>query len=282
MKIGLVLQGGGTRGMYTAGVLDVFLEKGITFDGVIGVSAGAVHACSYLSGQRGRSLRYFKKYCADPRFMSLRSLLKTGDLVGADFCYHELPDRLDIYDNDAYLNCGVPFYACCTNLETGKAEYLSVKDMRGDIDILRASASIPFVSRIVMIDGKPYLDGGCADSVPIRAFRDMGYPRNVVILTRCERFPKEPKCALLSRLRYHKYPAFIHTMDTRQAVYDQTEEALYAMEKAGEIFLIRPSRPLPVRAIEKDASRIEAAYRIGRADALQLLDRLTSWLQQSK
>ena len=132
MKTGLVLEGGGVRGLYTAGVLDVFLEHGIHFDGVIGVSAGAIHGCSYLSGQHGRSIRYYTKYCSDPRFMSFSSLIRTGDLVGADFCYHEIPEKLDVYDNDAFLRNGIPFYAVCSNVETGKPEYLQMTDMIRD------------------------------------------------------------------------------------------------------------------------------------------------------
>ena len=158
-KTGLVLEGGGVRGIYTAGVLDVFMAHGLQFDGLIGVSAGAIHGCSYLSGQQGRSIRYYRKYVGDPRFMSLRSWIRTGDLVGVDFCYHELPDRLDVYDHEAFLRNPTPFYAVCTNVETGQAEYLRITDMRGQIDVLRASASLPYCSRIVEIGGCKYLDG---------------------------------------------------------------------------------------------------------------------------
>ena len=153
-KTGLVLEGGGVRGIYTAGVLDVFMEHGLSFDGVIGVSAGAIHACSWLSGQKGRSIRYYCKYVGDPRFMSWRSWLKTGDVVGADFCYRELPDELDIYDHDAFLKNPTPFYVVCTDVETGKPAYIRVTDMRGQIDCLRASASLPYFSRIVEVDRK--------------------------------------------------------------------------------------------------------------------------------
>jgi len=157
-KTGLVLEGGGFRGIYTAGVLDVFMEEGLSFEGLIGVSAGAIHGCSFISGQKGRSIRYYLKYCADPRFMSLRSLIKTGDLVGVDFCYHELPEQLDVYDNAAFLKNPAAFYAVVTNVETGQAEYLQLHDMFRDIDILRASASMPYVSRIVKWQGKKLLD----------------------------------------------------------------------------------------------------------------------------
>lgn len=184
MKTGLVLEGGGSRGIYTAGILDVFLEEGISFDGVIGVSAGAIHGCSFLSGQKGRSIRYCKKYCADPRFMRLYSWMTTGDVVGAEFCYHEIPEKLDVYDNEAFRRCGVPFYMVCSNVETGKPEYISITDVNAQVEYLRASASLPCFSRIVEIDGKKFLDGGCTDSIPVDAFRKMGFGWNVVILTR--------------------------------------------------------------------------------------------------
>ena len=137
------------RGIYTAGVLDVFMDHGITFDGVIGVSAGALHGCSFVSGQKGRSIRYYMKYRSDKHFMSLWNLLRTGDVVGEKFCYHEIPERLDPYDYEAFLKSKTKFYAVCTNVETGKAEYLQITDMRGQVDIMRASASMPYVSRIV-------------------------------------------------------------------------------------------------------------------------------------
>ena len=157
MKTGLVLEGGGVRGIYTAGVLDVFMEHGITFDGVIGVSAGAIHGCSYLSNQKGRSIRYYKKYCNDPRFMSFKNWIKTGDIVGADFCYRQLPDELDIYDHEQFYKNTSDFYVTCSNVETGKPEYIQIKDMKTQIDALRASASLPYFSRVVEINDKKYL-----------------------------------------------------------------------------------------------------------------------------
>jgi len=132
-KTGLVLEGGAMRGMYTAGVLDVFMDNGITFDGVIGTSMGAITGCSYVSGQKGRTIRYNKKYCKDKRYMSFYSLLTTGDMVGNQFCYHELPEKLDLYDNEAFKRSGTEFYVTCTNVETGEAEYIKVNDMVEEI-----------------------------------------------------------------------------------------------------------------------------------------------------
>lgn len=277
MKTGLVLEGGGVRGIYTAGVLDVFMEHGITFDGVIGVSAGAVHGCSFLSGQHGRSLRYYKKYSSDPRFMSIRSLIKTGNIVGVDFCYHELPEKLDLYDNEAFLRCGVPFYAVCSNVETGEAEYLQIHDMIKEIDIVRASASMPFVSKIVEINGNKYLDGGSTDSIPVEQFTKMGYERNVVVLTRDADYRKKKELSLLSRIMYRKYPAFAKVQGKRHEVYNQTVERILKLEKEGSAFVIRPSRPLKIKRTENRPERIEEIYNIGRNDALAQIETLKVW-----
>lgn len=174
-KTGLVLEGGGMRGIYTAGVLDVFMENGITFDGVIGVSAGAIHGCSFVSGQKGRSIRYYMKYCRNWQFMSFRSLLLTGNIAGEKFCYHTLPEKLDPYDYEAFKKSPTKFYVGCSNVETGKAEYLPITDMKEQIDRMRASASLPLVSKIVKTAGLKLLDGGCTDSIPVKAFAKMGY-----------------------------------------------------------------------------------------------------------
>ena len=174
MKTGLVLEGGAKRGIYTAGVLDVFLENGISFDGVIGVSAGAIHGCSYVSGQAGRSIRYNLNYGNDYRFMSFRSWLLSGNIVDVKFCYHDLPEKLDPFDNEAFENSPAKFYVVCSNVETGQPEYIRCRNMTTEIDYLRASASLPLVSKIVNIGGKRLLDGGIVDSIPVRAFMNMG------------------------------------------------------------------------------------------------------------
>lgn len=280
MKTGLVLEGGSVRGIYTAGVLDVFLEHGICFDGVIGVSAGAIHGCSYLSGQHGRSIRYYMKYCGDPRFMSFRSLIKTGDLVGEDFCYHEIPEKLDRYDNEAFMRNGVPFYAVCSNVETGKPEYLQMTDMFTQIDILRASASMPYVSRMVEISGKKYLDGGSTDSIPVDAFREMGYEKNVVVLTRDIAYRKKPELRALAKLKYRKYPAFAKAQADRHLHYNRQVERVLELEKEGSIFVIRPSEPPAIGRMESDPEKVRQHYNRGREDALKRLPALQEWLQK--
>ena len=281
MKTGLVLEGGGVRGIYTAGVLDALLDAGITFDGVIGVSAGAIHGCSYLSGQRGRSIRYYRKYVTDPRFMSLRSWITTGDIVGADFCYHELPDKLDVYDHDAFLWCGTPFYVVCTDVETGQPAYLRITDMRAQIDLLRASASLPYFSRVVRFDGHKYLDGGCSDSIPVDAFMRMGYGRNVVVLTRDAAYRKTPEMSLLPRMVYRRYLAFVRTLEERHRAYNAQVERIAELERQGSIFVIRPGAALDIGRLEKDPQKVQRVYDTGFADANRYLTELRAWLENN-
>lgn len=280
-KTGLVLEGGGMRGIYTAGVLDVFLEKGVEFDGVIGVSAGVVHGCSFLSGQRGRSIRYYKRYCKDWRFMSFRNLLLTGDMVGEKFCYHDLPDRLDPFDYEAFGRSRAEFYAVCSNVATGKAEYLRMEDLKKQVDIMRASASLPCISKMVRLNGKKYLDGGCTDSIPVRAFRRMGFCRNVVVLTRQEGYVKQAEMSGLVRLRYWRYPRLVRAMERRHVDYNKTIRYIRRLEEAGEVFVICPSRELTIGRMEHNPQKMQEAYDLGRQDALQHMDRLLKWLKTS-
>ncbi len=280
MKTGLVLEGGAMRGIYTAGVLDVFLEHEIKVDGVIGVSAGAIHGCSYVSGQHGRSIRYYMKYMKDPRFMSFRSLLRTGNLVGVEFCYHELPDRLDVFEHEAFEKSGIDFYVTCTNVETGKAEYIYMDNMH-DVDYLQASASMPLVSRIVEIEGRKLLDGGVADSIPVQAFRAMGYEKNVVILTRPEGYRKRPSNMALARRIYRKYPAFIKAMEQRYLCYNETIEEIARLEKSGEILVIRPSRNPGIGRMEKRPEKVKEVYELGCEDAVKKLEQVKAFLTAS-
>ncbi|MDD3252184.1 MAG: patatin family protein [Lachnospiraceae bacterium] len=277
-KTGLVLEGGGMRGIFTAGVLDVFMEEGITFDGVIGVSAGAVHGSSFVSGQHGRSIRYYKKYCNDKRFMSYWNLIRTGDVAGVQFCYHELPDIWDPYDYEAFRNAHTEFYVTCTNVESGKAEYLRICDMKKQVDLMRASASLPYVSRIVVKQGLKLLDGGLADSIPVLAFREMGFRKTVVVLTRQKGYIKPPEKTRLARVMYHKYPEFIETIRRRNQVYNKTLRRIEELEAAGEIFVIRPDAPPEMGRIERDPEKLQQLYDRGRRDALRRLPDLKLWL----
>lgn len=279
MKTGLVLEGGGTRGIYTAGVLDVFMELGIEFDGVIGVSAGAIHGCSYISKQIGRSIRYYKRYSNDKRFMSMRNLILTGDFAGDEFCYHDLPEKLDKYDYETFNKSKTEFYVTCSNLQTGKAEYIRITDMKNQIDYMRASASLPYVSRIVEIDGYKLLDGGCCDSIPLRAFQKKGFDKCVVVLTRNKEYVKKPEQTQLAKIFYKKYPRFIKALERRHLVYNKTVEMISKLEKEGKVFVIRPQCDLNIGRIEKDPNELQRVYDIGRKDAMKCVNSMSKWLE---
>lgn len=282
IKTGLVLEGGGMRGMYTDGILDVFMDHGISFDGVIGVSAGAIHGSSFVSGQKGRNIRYYKKYIRDNRFISMKNLIKTGDIAEVQFCYHDLPEKLDLYDYDAFNRSKTEFYAVCSNVETGQPEYIRITDMKGQIDVIRASASLPYVSRLVEYDGMKLLDGGCTDSIPLMEFRKMGFSKNAVILTRPKGYRKEPEQLAMAKIRYRKYPAFVEALSHRHERYNETVEQIEQLEKAGEIFVLRPDKPLEIGRLERSPEKLQQVYEIGRRDALMKLRDLKYWLQQDE
>lgn len=279
MKTGLVLEGGAKRGIYTAGVLDVLLENNILTDGVIGVSAGAIHGCSYVALQKGRSIRYNMKYGNDYRFMSFKSWLKTGSVVDTQFCYHELPEKLDPFDNETFQKSGIQFYVTCSNLDSGKAEYILCRDMFAEIDYLRASASLPLVSKIVEVGSKKLLDGGITDSIPLKAFESMGYEKNIVILTRPKGYRKKPNpLAWLSALVYRKYPRFVEAIYKRHNMYNDELDYVAQREKAGQALVLRPSRFIKVAKMEQDLNRVKEMYELGRRDAMTQLDKIKKFL----
>jgi predicted patatin/cPLA2 family phospholipase len=280
MKTGLVLEGGAHRAIYTAGVLDVFMENNIAFDGVIGVSAGAIHGCSYVAQQKGRSIAYTLKYAADRRYMSFYSLLTTGNMVGEKFCYHELPDKLFPFDYAKFAESGVDFYVTCSNLETGKAEYILCRDMKRDMAYLRASASMPFVSRVSEIDDKKLLDGGICDSIPVRAFQNMGFERCVCVLTREYGYRKKAnKLNPIAGIFYHRYPKFAAAIRRRHLMYNEELADISEQEQAGKIFVIRPGRLIKISHTEKNKKILQAVYELGRKDAQNALPKLQNFLQ---
>lgn len=265
-KKGLVLEGGAMRGLFTAGVMDVLMENHVTFDGAIGVSAGAVFGCNYKSQQIGRVLRYNTKFCKDPRYASFRSLLKTGDLYGAEFCYHELPNKLDLFDTDTYKKNPMEFYVVCTDLKTGKPVYHNCQTGDGtDITWMRASASMPMVSRVVEVDGYQLLDGGIADSIPIRKFQEMGYNKNVIVLTQPSDYIKHKNKILpLLRIALRKYPEVIHDLEVRHDMYNQTTAYVRLLEQQGDVCVIRPEAPLNIKQVEHDPAELKRVYALGR------------------
>lgn len=280
MKTGLVLEGGGMRATYTIGVLDVMMERGIEFDGIIGVSAGAIHGASYKSKQPGRNIRYYKKYASDKRFMSFRTLLLTGDMVGREFCYNEIPWKLDPIDNETFKTNPTEFYVVCANVLTGQTEYFKVDDLRDPVQMeyLRASASLPFVSKVVEVGGYSLLDGGMTDSIPLKKFMEMGYGKNVVVATQPDSYVKKPENLAMAKIMYAKYPNFIGAMEKRPDMYNSEKEYILESEKRGEIFFIRPKQSLNISRTDTDPEHLEQVYQVGRADALEIIDDLARFL----
>ncbi|MBQ9835358.1 MAG: patatin family protein [Akkermansia sp.] len=280
-KTGLVLEGGAMRGMFTAGILDVFMEKGIRVDGTIGVSAGAAFGVNYKSGQIGRAIRYNTRFCNDPRYCGWRCLLRDGNIFSRDFAYEEVPLKHDPFDFTAYCANSMPFYLVCTNVETGQPvyhQYMGWEDH--GFEWIRASASMPLVSEFVEIDGCKLLDGGIADSIPLRYFESLGYNRNVVILTQPPMYEKKENALLfLVRLKYRKYPHLVRAMQQRHVVYNETLRYIEAKEQAGEIFVLRPESPLPVSRVEKNPANLRRAYEIGRQLAHSKLELVQGFLE---
>ena len=281
-KQGLVLEGGAMRGLFTAGVMDVLMENGIVFDGIVGVSAGAAFGCNYKSGQIGRVLRYNTTYCQDWRYCSFRSLIKTGDLYGADFCYHELPEQLDLFDDEAFQKNPADFYAVCTDCESGEPVYKKIQSAQyNDLEWIRASASMPLVSRIVDINGQKLLDGGIADSIPLRFMENSGYANNVVVLTQPRSYRKKKNSLLpLMKLALKKYPKVVDAMARRHINYNETLDYIRKQEQEGKVFVISPDEKLDIGRTEKDPDKLREVYAIGRKAAEAKLGELKRFLHQ--
>lgn len=284
MKTGLILEGGAMRGMFTAGVMDVMMEAGISFDGAVGVSAGACFGCNYKSGQIGRVIRYNTKFCADKRYSGFRVLLREGNLFSTQFCYEEVPLKHDIFDFDSYENDPMDFYVVCTDVETGKPIYHLLENRHDHgFDWIRASASMPLVSQIVEIDGLKMLDGGISDSIPVQFFESIGYSKNVVILTQPKGYIKKKNSLIpLMKLKYRNYPKLIQTMANRHIAYNNTLRYIEQQEEMGNLLVIRPNEKLKIRKAEKDPEKLKQIYAIGRNVAQQQLAQIHNFLNSEE
>lgn len=280
-EAGLVLEGGGMRGLYTAGVLDYFIKKGVYFKNCYGVSAGATQCCSYLSKQPGRAKDIYVKYMKDKRYASVGNFIKTGYYFGKEFSLKTIPDKLELYDYETYKNCGCNFYAVASDVETGKPAYLKVEDMRRDIDMIWASCSLPLISKVVEVNGGKYLDGGVADSIPVKKALADGNEKVVLVLTRDAEYRKSPnKMMAAIKLLYRKYPKFVEVMKNRHTSYNNTIDEILKLEKEGKIFVIRPEKPVEIGRLEKDAKKMEALYKIGLKDAKKNFVALCEYLNK--
>jgi predicted patatin/cPLA2 family phospholipase len=280
MKKGLILEGGAMRGLFTAGVIDVLMENNVDFDGAVGVSAGAAFGCNYKSKQIGRVIRYNQKFAGDKRYCGISCLLKTGNLYSTEFCYNEVPLKHDVFDFETYESNPMDFYVVCTDIESGKAVYHKFEG-RDDhcFDWVRASASMPLVSQIVDIEGQKLLDGGVADSIPVKFFENLGFDKNLVILTQPKGYKKKKNPLLpLIKIKYKKFPNLVRAMANRHNVYNETLDYVEKCEKENKLFVLRPESKLPVGKIEKDPKKMMEAYQIGRKTALDNLEKIKNWI----
>lgn len=282
-QAGLVLEGGGMKGVYTSGVLDYFMEQNLEFSSCYGVSAGASNLCSFISKQKTRAYHIMVDYLDDKDYCSKRSLIKTGDMFNVEMCYDLIPNVLNPFDYETFQKYTGKAYAVVTNIETGKAEYMQLKDMKQDTIAVRASCSLPLISRNVIIHGKPYLDGGISDSIPLQRSMLDGNLKNVVILTKEEGYIRQPSKHLeLLRLRYLKYPKVYELMKNRHLMYNETLKLIDSQVQNQNAFVIRPKHKSPVNRIEHERYRLEKLYEEGYEDAKNCFPELLQFLDTTK
>lgn len=280
-KIGLVLEGGAMRGMFTCGVLDVFMENGIEFPAAVGVSAGATFGCNFKSKQIGRALRYNLRFSKDKRYGSFHSLFTTGDYYNAEFCYKTLPDELDVFDRKTLAENPMDFFMVVTDIETGLPEYKKLTD-GGEVDLeyMRASASMPIFSNPVHINGRKYLDGGISDSIPLAFMMKNGFLKNVVILTQEREYrKKESKSSFLLKPFLKKYPKVLERMKNRPSMYNSQKEFVFEQEQEGNVFVICPKEPLGISRIERSPQKLQETYDKGKKLALEILPALKKFME---
>ena len=283
MKVGLVLEGGSMRGLYTAGVLDIMMDNKIQVDGIVGTSAGALFGTTYFSNQRGRTIRYNKKYCKSRRYISLLSFLLTGNIVNKKFAYYKLPLKLDVFDNETFMKANKDYIITATNIKTGEPTYFDITDTHKDIEKLRASSAVPLVTKPIKIDGELYLDGGVSDSIPINKCLEQNYDKVIVVLTQPSDFVKKKisdKKIKLINIVYKKYPNLVKRMINRHNEYNETLELIKKLESEGKIFVIRPTKKLDIKLVERNPEKLESIYQIGIKDAKKQMKNLKKYLSK--
>lgn len=281
MKIGLVLEGGGMRGLFSAGVLDALLElKELNVNGIVGVSSGALFGVNYVSKQKERAVRYNKKYADDKRYMGLHSWITTGNAVNKDFAFYELPYKLDVFDNETFKKAKTDFYVVMTNVESGKPEYVLIEDAFAQMEYLRATSALPFASKIIEINGKKYLDGGISDSIPIDFCESLGYDKIIAVLTRPEGTYKEDKLGFLYKLVYRKYPNLVNSLLNMATDYEKVLAKIKDLENKGKIFVVRPPEVLKIGRLEKNRDKIQKVYDTGLNTGLKELDNIVKYLNK--
>ena len=281
MKVGLVLEGGGMRALFTAGVLDALLDiKELDIDGIVGVSAGALFGVNYVSGQKERAIRYNKKYARDKRYMGFYSWITTGNAVNEEFAFYEIPFKLDVFDQEKFKQSKIDFYVVMTNVESGKPEYVLIKDVFKQMEYLRATSALPFASKIIEINGKKYLDGGISDSIPIDYCEGLGYDKIILVLTRTKNTNKEDKLNFLYKLVYRKYPNLVERLINMGKDYEVVLKKIEDLENKNKIFVIRPPKVLKIGRLEKNEDKIQNVYDIGLNTGIKEKENLLKYLNK--
>lgn len=282
-KVGLVLEGGSLRGLYSSGVLDIMMDNNIEIDCIVGTSAGALFGPNYFSKQRGRAIRYNKKFCKDRRNISMLSFILTGNVVNKKFAYYKITQKYDIFDNEEFIKSKKELYATATNMKTAQAEYFKINDVIKDMEKLRASSAIPILTRPVKIDNEYYLDGGISDSIPIKKCMSLGCDKVIVVLTQPETYKKEiisNKKIKAIKLLFKKHPKLIQRILNRHNEYNECVEYIKELEKENKVFVIRPSQHLDIDLIERNPDKLENIYQIGIKDMKNKMKDLEKYLNK--
>lgn len=266
------------RGMYTAAVLDVLMDEGIEVDAIYATSAGVLFGVNYLSGQKGRAIRYNKRFSRDKRYMGLYSLVTSGNIINRDFAFYEVPFTLDVFDDEAYKKSKTKMVATVTNVQTGGVEYMEIGSVLEQMEVLRAASAMPFVSHMVELDGQLYLDGGLSDSIPLKKCQEDGYERIVVVETRPEGYRKGKTNPIAAKLFYSKYPNLVETINNRYKAYNAILQEIEELDAKGEIVLVRPTKDLKLGRIESNPDRLQEMYDLGIEDAKRLLPQIKTYL----
>lgn len=278
-NVGLVLEGGGMRGLYTCGVLEYFMEKNLYFNYIIGVSAGACNAVSYISKQRRRNEKVIINFVKDWRYMSLRNLILSKSYFGMDFIFDEIPHKHVLFDLETFQKSPCEFLIGATDCKTGKPIYLNKEDLGENFQALRASSSLPMLSPIINYKGHELLDGGISDSIPIEKSIKDGNTKNIIVLTRNKGYRKSPgKFTGLLKLKYRNYPLLIETMLNRYKNYNKTLDYIEQLENEGKAVVIRPSKELEVGRLEKDPRKLYRLLHNGYDDAKSSYERIMEFV----
>ncbi|MBQ4135416.1 MAG: patatin family protein [Methanocorpusculum sp.] len=279
---GIIFEGGGMRGAYTAGIIDALLEHDMNFEYCYGISSGATHATTYLSRQRGRAIQIVTDYIKDKRYFSIKNLIKTGNLFNVDFIYDTIPHELNPYDYETAKNNPAKFFVGVINMETSKGEFLRVKDIEEEYMKVCASMSLPLIANMVEIDGQRYLDGGISDSLPIQRSINDGNKKSVLVLTQDATYRKKlDKILPLVAIKYRKFPGFVHMVKTRHIRYNASLDQIAEEEKAGRAFVLRPKKPVKIGRLELNRKKMLALYREGYEDGIEAMPRLKAFLEDT-